>query len=372
MLSVLAGCHSPSSEERPRVVLDDGSERPLSAVPKALDDLLDTIEDARLSGDLAGLPRLHLQAARQYVELEDWRDARKQYRYALYQLNGEPGLHADRALSSLHGDDRVLAEECLAGIAESHLREGNARSCVLALRDTIEHFDRGTSRTRAARAYIQSLEQIGRSDEALAWREEIGDRELPAAPHLATDELAHVTILPRSSWKPRPARGTPPPLGRATRITIHHSAIDAPGPAATQAASQIQSIQRTHLGNRWDDIGYHFLIDPTGRTWEGRPVKYQGAHAGNGAANQGNIGICLLGNFEHGKPPAAQWKTMVALVEQLRAQYGIARRELYGHREMRERYTGQTTLCPGRHLEEMLGSLRTQDPAEALAAARAH
>jgi hypothetical protein len=42
------------------------------------------------------------------------------------------------------------------------------------------------------------------------------------------------------------------------------------------------------------DIGYHYIVDRSGAIWQGRRIRYQGAHA-RGSANNGNIGIVLLG-----------------------------------------------------------------------------
>ena len=57
--------------------------------------------------------------------------------------------------------------------------------------------------------------------------------------------------------------------------------------------------------NHWADIGYHYVIDRQGRIWEGRELSWKGAHAGNKQANENNVGIALIGNFENVEPPAA-------------------------------------------------------------------
>ncbi len=92
----------------------------------------------------------------------------------------------------------------------------------------------------------------------------------------------------------------------------------------------------THYG----DIGYHFVIDPYGRLFEGRDLRYQGAHA-NGDNNVGNIGICLIGNFEKEKPTQAALDALEREIGALRQKYDIPRSRVYGHRELR------ATECPG-------------------------
>ena len=54
-------------------------------------------------------------------------------------------------------------------------------------------------------------------------------------------------------------------------VVVHHSAL--PG---TQGPLEIQAL---HMGQRgYSDIGYHFLIDPDGTLYEGRPLNMRGAH----------------------------------------------------------------------------------------------
>jgi len=92
------------------------------------------------------------------------------------------------------------------------------------------------------------------------------------------------------------------------------------------------------------------MIDYSGRIWEGRSLKYQGAHVSS--RNPGNIGVVLLGNFEIQKPSAAQKATLVKLVTELRRYYGVSRRRIYGHRDL------DSTLCPGRNLYPFLPTLK--------------
>lgn len=86
-------------------------------------------------------------------------------------------------------------------------------------------------------------------------------------------------------------------------IVIHHTAF---GFGTNNGPLQIQSYEMDSRG--WSDIGYHYFIDKTGLIFEGRKLRYIGAHAGqtveaNAVHNLlddpdfGNIGIVLEGDF---------------------------------------------------------------------------
>ena len=58
-------------------------------------------------------------------------------------------------------------------------------------------------------------------------------------------------------------------------------------------AARLETIRKAHLrrdGGRWGDIGYHYAIDPAGRLWEGRSLKWQGAHV-KSKERRKNIGV---------------------------------------------------------------------------------
>jgi hypothetical protein len=160
-------------------------------------------------------------------------------------------------------------------------------------------------------------------------------------------------ILARAQWgalAPRPTRLTRA-TGRWTKITVHHSA-EAYGPVldgSTQSsAGAIRRIQQ-HMMNGLDygDIGYHFLIDPVGRVFEGRSMAWQGAHAA-GTNNVENIGVCLLGNFEETRPTQQALATLQSTLDHMRQRYRIPRSGVVAHGDLKN------TLCPGRNLAAWL------------------
>ncbi len=168
-----------------------------------------------------------------------------------------------------------------------------------------------------------------------------------------------VTVVSRSRWNASPIRTNRDPMTRIQRVTVHHSAIafDADGEGAS--ASHIRAIQSGHQnGNGWADIGYHFLIDPAGRIWEGRKLDYQGAHAGNADLNRGNVGVCLLGDFSQRAPGLRQTESLMTLLGRLKQHFGIPPNGFYTHHEIRAAHDHGGTACPGPYVTRLLDGFR--------------
>ena len=133
------------------------------------------------------------------------------------------------------------------------------------------------------------------------------------------------------------------PLDQTLRtIVVHHSALSQrDGP---------REIQRMHLKVKgYADIGYHYVIDGAGVSYEGRPINVRGAHTGG--FNTGSVGICLMGNFETDTPSAAQFSTLQSMIEWLRDGYGIT--HIAGHHD----FQPGETVCPGNRLAGLLQPL---------------
>lgn len=159
-------------------------------------------------------------------------------------------------------------------------------------------------------------------------------------------------LASRSDWtRLSPIYSRLAPAEPYSRLTIHHEGNKANfARSYSKVTRELRRILAAHRRKGYGDIGYHFMIDYSGRTWEGRSLKYQGAHVSS--RNPGNIGIMLLGNFELQKPSEAQKTTLTRLVAELRRYYGIRRRRIYGHRDL------DSTLCPGKNLYRFLPTLR--------------
>ncbi len=168
----------------------------------------------------------------------------------------------------------------------------------------------------------------------------------------ATRELPDTSwYRPRSAWSAQVIDNSniDPMVKPIYRITVHHSgdASDATG----DPEAHLRQFERAHKDKGWACIGYHFVIARDGTVFEARPIKYQGAHA-TGDNNIGNIGICLLGNFDERPIPPAQRKSLELTVDRLRKQYRIKPNELFGHRDFK------TTDCPGRYAMQWVESYK--------------
>ncbi len=185
----------------------------------------------------------------------------------------------------------------------------------------------------------------------------------PTASAIPVSEGTYASIV-RSQWGARPLRGNHDPMGRAYRITVHHTAEPMTSTGYRSSVAEVRGLQKTHQQDQgWADVGYHFIIDRSGRIFEGRDLSIQGAHAGDSSLNRGNIGICLLGNF-HPQPDRGttyalpqtpskdQYVSLTQLVESLRKDYKIGKRQVWAHQDLKD------TACPGLALKAWVGRYR--------------
>ncbi|MDX2232778.1 MAG: peptidoglycan recognition family protein [Leptolyngbyaceae cyanobacterium bins.349] len=129
-------------------------------------------------------------------------------------------------------------------------------------------------------------------------------------------------ILARSSWTSNPSPASLPNLA-PKRITIHHTALSgAPSASATQAqdAARMRLIYNSHVnGNGWADIGYHFIIMPSGRVFSARSELKRGAHD---VINDG-LGIAFDGIYTSATINQRMFDAAVALCTVLARRYGF-------------------------------------------------
>lgn len=135
------------------------------------------------------------------------------------------------------------------------------------------------------------------------------------------------------------------------KISVHHDASLAP-PTMTEAQGKqrMRDHQEQHQAQGWSDIGYHYVIDPHGRIYGGRTIFAPGAHVEH--ANTGNLGICLMGNFEQQTLPAPQQVALIDLAAWWCDSLDIDPQAIQGHRDF------LATACPGRSLYSRLPAIR--------------
>ena len=160
-------------------------------------------------------------------------------------------------------------------------------------------------------------------------------------PALNVPDSAPFKVIRRAGWKALPPTANYTPHA-PFYFTIHHTQAHYPKTMA-ESIAEMQFIQDFHQNGRgWIDIAYHFLIDPMGNIFEGRPIKALGAHVLS--HNTGNVGISIMGNYH---PPVdnvftdATRDSFVAVGRYLKDTYEVNVSSFYAHRDI------GNTDCPG-------------------------
>ena len=179
--------------------------------------------------------------------------------------------------------------------------------------------------------------------------------EPPPDPGPLPSSPSRATVLARSKW----AQGEPvtTQMNRLSSVRYIHVPHDGMHPFFDSdqraPAARIEAIRRAHRRRGWGDIGYHFVVDRAGRVWEGRSLRYQGAHVKN--HNYANIGIVVLGNFDRQQPTKAQLASVRQLVSSLMDRYHVLSSRVYTHQEL------APTACPGRYFQQFMNTSRRRD-----------
>ncbi len=137
------------------------------------------------------------------------------------------------------------------------------------------------------------------------------------------------------------------------RMAIHHTA--SPDSDGGDPAARMRQMQAYHIDtNGWCDIGYHFVVSQSGKIYQGQSSEERlGTHVGG--QNTGNIGVCLIGNFQTQTPSQTQLSAAADIVRWIGNTYNIEfnRTNIKGHRE----HAGASTACPGDNLLSQLDTI---------------
>lgn len=160
--------------------------------------------------------------------------------------------------------------------------------------------------------------------------------------------------MTRRFWiRGRKIWGAVPPADRTydqwssgVTLVVHHTAGSMPRDENGERA-EMRSIQRAHFANGWSDIGYNYVIMPSGRVYEGRGYGIRGAHTIN--HNRQTIGVSFAGNYDVKKPTRRSLRAYRQLMRRLR-DHGARIDRVRGHQQM----PNQSTACPGKHLMRAL------------------
>jgi len=130
---------------------------------------------------------------------------------------------------------------------------------------------------------------------------------------------------------------------KPTKIIWHHTAVNSSSDQffGINANHEIRRFPKSSLGFY---VGYHYLIEHSGKVVKARLDTEIGAH--DKGENVGSIGIGLAGNFSILYPTLAQKKAARKLVSVLMTRWKIPASHVEPHR------TNDSTECPGKLLPD--------------------
>ena len=135
-------------------------------------------------------------------------------------------------------------------------------------------------------------------------------------------------------------------------IIIHHSLV-----SRNKNSAQFKAIDNFHKRKGWGRCGYHYVIEPDGKVEIGREHNEVGAHCTQKWMNYRSIGICLSGNFDLEEPTKEQKESLLKLLNELQAKYGIDDSKVKLHRDFATYKT-----CPGSRIpNDIRGYLDLED-----------
>ncbi|MBI5155707.1 N-acetylmuramoyl-L-alanine amidase, partial [Candidatus Peregrinibacteria bacterium] len=151
---------------------------------------------------------------------------------------------------------------------------------------------------------------------------------------------------------------------RVRLLVVHHTAMKVSGDMRS-GVERVRALYEYHTNSRgWGDIGYHYLVDETGRIYEGKAggPMVVGGHAY--CNNVGSIGIAMLGNFDLEKPTQEQVRAVQWLLRHLAEVYDMPLdRSVRFHGEIMSPIVGHRDLlstdCPGHYTYGVLDQIRT-------------
>ncbi len=189
-----------------------------------------------------------------------------------------------------------------------------------------------------------------------------------------------LSIFPRAAWgagrcRPRRAAG----YGHVQLAFVHHTE-SLNGYRRSDSPSIVLGICLFHRNvNRWDDIGYNFLVDRYGQVFEGRNggIEEPGIGAQAGGFNVYSTGVAAIGDFRFRRFPAAGMSALARLLAWKLSLNGVPAfgtvtvpsgggvftpfrkgtpvtlNRISGHRD------ADSTVCPGNALYAQLPALRS-------------
>src|SRR5690606_29147949 len=142
-----------------------------------------------------------------------------------------------------------------------------------------------------------------------------GPGELGAG--LVALEVATVASLPPAVAQSTTAGGADLRLRiphRITHVTLHHSGSPEPLRPEEDPVAKLRGLQSWGASDRnWWDVPYHFLIDLSGRVYEGRDWRYTG-ETNTDYNPAGHFLISVIGNYDRQEPTPQQIEAIADLM----------------------------------------------------------
>jgi hypothetical protein len=161
-------------------------------------------------------------------------------------------------------------------------------------------------------------------------------------------------VIGRSEWKARaplePFKKRKETLLLVVHHTAHSKVLDIDEIKAMRDLQAFHQRKEEDGGRGFIDIGYHFVIFPSGNIYEGRPVDVVGAHLHD--LNSKSVGISMYGNYDLMPVSNKAYDALRELCGDLVSRYHIERKNIIGHRDEAK------TKCPGSFLYFRLEHLR--------------
>jgi N-acetylmuramoyl-L-alanine amidase len=164
-------------------------------------------------------------------------------------------------------------------------------------------------------------------------------------------------IIARGAWGARYGQGATI-AGPVSLVVVHHTAGPDLGPAASEQreVEVVRRIEEQHgapkpKGNGWAGIGYNWLVFPSGRVYEGRGWRREGAHTPG--KNKESVGVAFVMDAEATEPTAEAMQACQDLLA-----FGVLGNHIAPGFEVRGHRDFTATKCPGARLYVRLGQLR--------------
>lgn len=192
--------------------------------------------------------------------------------------------------------------------------------------------------------------------------------------------LSKPGVVSRTGWGCPDGQGSrvSPVYYPVKHMVIHHTADSSSLQGSEKNWSdRVRAIWSFHTYTRgWGDIGYNYLIAPSGTIYEGR-AGGDDVVAFHDAANYGSMGVSMIGTYSSGTPSSAAQESLVALLAWKANQKGIdplGRSYYYGCAISRycdapgaivdniagHRQTRSGTECPGTALHALMPTIRNR------------